>query len=375
MLDFWVKMAYNIGIIKKIKRKNKGVIKIGGNTNLARANREKNDEFYTRLTDIEKELRHYRKHFKGKTILCNCDDPFESNFFKYFVLNFNKLGLKKLIATCYATSSISNKELSLSKVLGNDETKEGRPYKAVVTKIYDATGDGGIDMLDVAELFKMGENELTELKEDGDFRSEECLELLKEVDIVVTNPPFSLFREYVATLVEYDKKFIIIGNQNAITYKEIFPLLKDNIIWLGNNNPAPKLFYVPTLLEERKNIKKDENGDLVATFGNICWFTNLDIKKRHEDLILIKKYNEEDYPKYDNYDAINVDKVKEIPYDYEGVMGVPITFMGKYNPDQFEIIGIANSARWIGDLECFTLIDGRKIYNRILIRNKHPEIR
>lgn len=375
MLDFWVKMAYNIGIIKKIKRKNKGVIKIGGNTNLARANREKNDEFYTRLTDIEKELRHYRKHFKGKTILCNCDDPFESNFFKYFVLNFNKLGLKKLIATCYATSAISNKELSLSKVLGNDETKEGRPYKAVVTKIYDATGDGGIDMLDVAELFKMGENELTELKEDGDFRSEECLELLKEVDIVVTNPPFSLFREYVATLVEYDKKFIIIGNQNAITYKEIFPLLKDNIIWLGNNNPAPKLFYVPTLLEERKNIKKDENGDLVATFGNICWFTNLDIKKRHEDLILIKKYNEEDYPKYDNYDVINVNKVKDIPYDYEDIMGVPITFIDKYNPEQFEIIGIANSARWIGDLECFTLIDGRKIYNRILIKNKYPEIR
>lgn len=375
MLDFWVKMAYNIGIIKKIKRKNKGVIKIGGNTNLARANREKNDEFYTRLTDIEKELRHYRKHFKGKTILCNCDDPFESNFFKYFVLNFNKLGLKKLIATCYATSAISNKELSLSKVLGNDETKEGRPYKAVVTKIYDATGDGGIDMLDVAELFKMGENELTELKEDGDFRSEECLELLKEVDIVVTNPPFSLFREYVATLVEYDKKFIIIGNKNAITYKEIFPLLKDNIIWLGNNNPAPKLFYVPTLLEERKNIKKDENGDLVATFGNICWFTNLDIKKRHEDLILIRKYNEEDYPKYDNYDVINVNKVKDIPYDYEDIMGVPITFIDKYNPEQFEIIGIANSARWIGDLECFTLIDGRKIYNRILVKNKHPEIR
>lgn len=375
MLDFCGKIGYNIGIIKKLKEKNKGVVKIGGNTNLARANREKNDEFYTRLTDIEKELRHYRKHFKGKTILCNCDDPFESNFFKYFVLNFNKLGLKKLIATCYATSSISNKELSLSKVLGNDEAKEGRPYKAVVTKIYDATGDGGIDMLDVAELFKMGENELTELKEDGDFRSEECLELLKEVDIVVTNPPFSLFREYVATLVEYDKKFIIIGNQNAITYKEIFPLLKDNIIWLGNNNPAPKLFYVPTLLEERKNIKKDENGDLVATFGNICWFTNLDIKKRHEDLILIKKYNDEDYPTYDNYDVINVNKVKDIPYDYEDIMGVPITFIDKYNPEQFEIIGIANSARWIGDLECFTLIDGRKIYNRILIRNKHPEIR
>lgn len=359
------------------------MIKIGGNTNLARANREKNDEFYTRLTDIEKELRHYRKHFKGKTILCNCDDPFESNFFKYFVLNFNKLGLKKLIATCYATSSISNKELSLSKVLGNDEAKEGRPYKAVVTKIYDATGDGGIDMLDVAKLFKMGENELTELKEDGDFRSDECLELLKEVDIVVTNPPFSLFREYVATLVEYDKKFIIIGNQNAITYKEIFPLLKDNIIWLGNNNPAPKLFYVPTLLEERKNIKKDENGDLVATFGNICWFTNLDIKKRHEDLILIRKYNEKDYPKYDNYDAINVDKVKEIPYDYEGAMGVPITFLDKYNPDQFEILD-ANNCRKENFLkvkphglvkDADGSINGKPKYARILIKNKHPEIR
>lgn len=361
MLDFCGKIGYNIGIIKKIKRKNKGVIKIGGNTNLARANREKNDEFYTRLTDIEKELRHYRKHFKGKTILCNCDDPFESNFFKYFVLNFNKLGLKKLIATCYATSSISNKELSLSKVLGNDETKEGRPYKAVVTKIYDATGDGGIDMLDVAELFKMGENELTELKEDGDFRSDECLELLKEVDIVVTNPPFSLFREYVATLVEYDKKFIIIGNKNAITYKEIFPLIKDNKIWLGEMVPSD--FMTP-------------DGKLSGKLSGLTrWFTNLDIKKRHEDLILIKKYNEEDYPKYDNYDVINVNKVKDIPYDYEDIMGVPITFIDKYNPEQFEIIGIANSARWIGDLECFTLIDGRKIYNRILIRNKHPEIR
>lgn len=388
---------------------------MSGNANLLRANREKNDEFYTRLTDIEKELRHYRKHFKGKTILCNCDDPFESNFFKYFVLNFNKLGLKKLIATCYATFPISNKEFSLSKVLGNDETKEGRPYKAVVTKIYDATGDGGIDMLDVAELFKMGENELTELKEDGDFRSDECLELLKEVDIVVTNPPFSLFREYVATLVEYDKKFIIIGNQNAIICKEIFPLLKDNMMWLGNNNPTPKLFYVPTVLEERKNIKKDENGNLVASFGNICWYTNLDIKKRHEDLILIKKYNPDDYPKYDNYDAINVNKVKDIPYDYEGVMGVPITFLDKYNLNQFEILGYTaknmgcechkfykdleqslNGKPFVRNMKSARFspmirvderpkkthyrasnVDGYllKTYGRILIKNKHPEIR
>lgn len=374
---------------------------MGGNTNLARANREKNDEFYTRLTDIEKELRHYRKHFKGKTILCNCDDPFESNFFKYFVLNFNKLGLKKLIATCYATSSISNKELSLSKVLGNDEMKEGRPYKAVVTKIYDATGDGGIDMLDVAELFKMGENELTELKEDGDFRSEECLELLKEVDIVVTNPPFSLFREYVATLVEYDKKFIIIGNKNAITYKEIFPLIKDNKIWLGEMVPSD--FMTP-------------DGKLSGKLSGLTrWFTNLDIKKRHEDLILIKKYNPDDYPKYDNYDAINVNKVKDIPYDYEGVMGVPITFLDKYNLNQFEILGYTaknmgcechkfykdleqslNGKPFVRNMKSARFspmirvderpkkthyrasnVDGYllKTYGRILIKNKHPEIR
>lgn len=388
---------------------------MGGNTNLARANREKNDEFYTRLTDIEKELRHYRKHFKGKTILCNCDDPFESNFFKYFVLNFNRLGIKKLIATCYATSPISSQQLSLFEVLGGDESSEGRPYKAVVTKIYDATGDGGINMLDVAELFKIGENKLTELKEDGDFRSEECLELLKDADIVVTNPPFSLFRDYLATLVEYDKKFVIIGNQNAITYKEIFPLLKDNIMWLGNNNPAPKLFYVPTFLEERKNIKKDENGDLVASFGNICWFTNLDIKKRHEDLNLIKKYNEEDYPKYDNYNAIEVSRVKDIPYDYDGVMGVPITFLDKYTPDQFEILGYTaknmgyECHKFYDDLEQSlngkpfvrnmksarfspmirlderpkkthyraSNVDGYLLitYSRIFIRNKHPELR
>lgn len=374
---------------------------MGGNTNLARANREKNDEFCTRLTDIEKELRHYRKHFKGKTILCNCDDPFESNFFKYFVLNFNKLGLKKLIATCYATSPISNQQLSLSKVLGNDETKEGRPYKAVVTKIYDATGDGGIDMLDVAELFKIGENELTELKEDGDFRSEECLELLKEVDIVVTNPPFSLFREYVATLVEYDKKFIIIGNKNAITYKEIFSLIKDNKIWLGEMVPSD--FMTP-------------DGKLSGKLSGLTrWFTNLDTKKRHEDLILIRKYNTDDYPKYDNYDAINVDKVKDIPYDYEGVMGVPITFLDKYNLNQFEILGYtaknmgcechkfykdleqsSNGKPFVRNMKSARFspmirVDERpkkthyrasnvngyllKTYGRILIRNKNPEIR
>ncbi len=370
---------------------------MAGNKSLTAAAKAKNDEFYTRLTDIEKELRHYKEHFKGTTVFCNCDDPFESDFFKYFVLNFNQLGLKKLIATCYATSPISNKKLSLFDVIGGDEANKNKPYKAVVTKIYDTSGDGGIDMLDVAELFKMGENKLTELEGDGDFRSEECLELLKKADIVVTNPPFSLFRNYVSTLVKHDKKFIIIGNQNAITYKEIFPLLKDNVIWLGTNNPAPKLFYVPTMIDSRKNIKKDENGNLVASFGNICWFTNLDIQKRHEDLILVKKYTPENYPKYDNYNAINVDKVADIPSDYDGTMGVPITFLNKYNPDQFEIIGFGSGSFGVeigvtGYREIYISLlgntvpikgnlyyvkDGKPItpYKRILIRNKHPMLK
>lgn len=314
---------------------------MAGNKNLKAAAKAKEDEFYTQLTDIEKELRYYRKHFKGKTVFCNCDDPFESNFFKYFVLNFNRLGLKKLIATCYATSPIANQQLSLFEVVGGDESSEGRPYKAVVTKIYDATGDGGIDMLDVAELFKMGENELTELKGDGDFRSDECLELLNEADIVVTNPPFSLFREYVAILINHRKDFLIIGNQNAITYKEIFPLLKENKMWLGNK-AGDMSFTVPDYYEPRETrYWKDEDGQKWRSLGNICWFTNLDIKKRHEDLILVKKYNPKDYPNYDNYDAIEVSKVVDIPYDYAGVMGVPITFMNKHNPSQFEILGLA----------------------------------
>lgn len=296
----------------------------GNNSNLSAAKRAKNDEFYTQLTDIEKELRHYRKHFRGKTVLCNCDDPFESNFFKYFVLNFNSLGLKKLITTCYAASPIAGQQLSLFGLEGGGQ--HNKPYKAVVTKVYDVTGDGGVDMLDVAELFKSHENELTELHGDGDFRSEECLKLLDEADIVVTNPPFSLFREYVATLMERKKKFIVIGSQNAITYKEIFPLLKDNDVWLGSTHPKE-------FMQRDGTIKK---------FGNICWFTNLDIKKRHEELILVKRYtgHEDEYPKYDNYDAIEVSKVADVPFDYDGVMGVPITFLDKYNPDQFEIIDI-----------------------------------
>lgn len=285
------------------------------NSNLSAAKRAKNDEFYTQLTDIEKELRNYKKHFRGKTVLCNCDDPFESNFFKYFVLNFNHLGLKKLIATCYEGSAVA-------------EYRDGKakPYKAVVTAVHDTTGDGGVTMDDVRNLFESGENELTELEGDGDFRSEECLALLEEADVVVTNPPFSLFREYVATLMEYGKKFVIVGNKNAITYKEIFPLLKDDKVWLGCLSPCE--FFTPEGMTKKIN-------------GLTRWFTNLDIRKRHEELILVKKYagHEDEYPKYDNYDAIEVSKVVNIPLDYAGVMGVPITFLDKYSPDQFEIVG------------------------------------
>lgn len=356
---------------------------MAGNKSLTAAAKAKNDEFYTQLTDIEKELRHYKEHFKGKTVFCNCDDPFESNFFKYFVLNFNRLGLKKLIATCYATSPISNKNLSLFDVIGGDEANKNKPYKAVVTKIYDTSGDGGVDMLDVAELFKMGENTLTELEGDGDFRSEECLKLLKEADIVVTNPPFSLFRDYIAVLMKYDKNFIIIGNQNAITYKEIFPLLQENKMWLGYK-AGDMAFTVPDYYEPRETrYWEDEDGQKWRSLGNICWYTNLDIKKRHEDLILIRKYNPEDYPKYENYDVIEVSKVVDIPVDYPGVMGVPITFMDKYSPDQFEIIGMAEDngkgysgkeSKWDGE-NPHCVIDGKNKFKRVFIRNKNPEPR
>lgn len=255
---------------------------MAGNDSFAHAKSAREDEFYTQLSDIEKEMRHYRKHFNGKTVFCNCDDPFESNFFKYFVLNFNRLGLKKLIATCYTGSPIANQQLSIFDVLGISEDTKDRPYKAVVTTVYDKTGDGGVDMFDVAELFKSGENELTELAGDGDFRSSECLELMDEADIVVTNPPFSLFRGYVSTLLEHKKSFVIIGSLNAITYKEIFPLLMNNRIWLGYNN-GDIAFTVPDDYEPRETrYWQDETGQKWRSMGNIAWFTNLDIKKLYQ---------------------------------------------------------------------------------------------
>ena len=364
-----------------------------GNKNLNSAKTARKDEFYTQLTDIEKEMRYYRKHFKDKTVLCNCDDPFESNFFKYFVLNFNRLGLKKLIATCYTGSPIANKQLSIFDILGESEETQNKPYKAVVTTVYDKTGDGGVDMLDVAELFKSGENELTELKGDGDFRSPECLELLDEADIVVTNPPCSLFREYLGTLVEHKKFFIIIGNVNALKYKEVFPLFMNNELWLGASiHSGDRAFYVPEDYPlDAAGCGIDETGRKFIRVKGVRWFTNLDMKQRHEEMILVKRYNAEDYPRYLNYDAIEVGVTSEIPCDYPDLMGVPITFMDKYNPDQFEIVGISERDSPLrtrvftkeeysnySDLNrCGALMqaDGtiKSTYMRIFIRNKHPE--
>ena len=309
------------------------------NKSLNVAKEAKKDEFYTQLADIENELKHYRQHFRGKTILCNCDDPYESNFFKYFANNFNAFGLKKLIATCYNGSPVVGQELPLFAIDKEGEDKKVA-YKVEITEVKDMNGDGRIDLADVRYLIQNDKNVLSILKENGDFRSRECIELLKEADIVVTNPPFSLFREYVAQLMEYDKKFLIIGNQNNVTYKEIFPLLKGNKVWLGINAGSQK-FEVPKDFE-KGNTYIDKDGKKYAKFGNICWFTNLDNKKRHEELILYCKYSQEEYPKYDNYDAINVEKINEIPLDYDGIMGVPITFMINYNPEQFDIVGITD---------------------------------
>ncbi len=309
-----------------------------------KAKKNKADEFYTQMADIEAEMRHYKDQFKGRVIFCNCDDPFESNFFKYFAMNFNYLGLKKLIATCYTGSPVAGEQLPLFNVAGLDvkSTDTKKPHKIEITEVTDENADGAIDLADVAFLLKNRKNTLTLLQGDGDFRSPECIALLKQADVVVTNPPFSLFREYVAQLVEYEKKFIILGNQNAITYKEVFKLIKENLLWLGMDNGGTKWFQVPLDYEilTESRIKHDEKGNKYFSMGNIMWFTNLDTPKRHESITLYKKYTPEEYPQYDNYDAINVDRVAEIPYDFDGAMGVPITFLDKFNPDQFDVIAL-----------------------------------
>jgi len=334
---------------------------------LDKAKKNKADEFYTQMPDIEAEMRHYREHFKGKTIFCNCDDPYESNFFKYFAMNFNFLGLKKLIATSYSDSPVAFQQLPLFEVRElKGQYTASSACKIEITEVSDENKDGAVDLADVQNLIRNKKNTLTLLKGNGDFRSDECIELLKEADIVVTNPPFSLFREYVAQLIEYEKKFIIIGSKNSITYKEVFKLIKDNKIWLGNGFPNGNAFFsIPKEYsrEWANGVYNPETG--LVKFRNVGWFTNLDFAKRHEFLTLYKHYTPAEYPQYDNYDAIEVSKTADIPYDYDGAMGVPITFLDKYNPDQFEIIKFRK-----GDDDKDLIINGKYPYFRILIKRK-----
>ena len=331
----------------------------GSNKLLNQAKSSKNDEFYTILSDIEKELKHYKKHFKNKTVLCNCDDPRVSNFFHYFSYNFEQLGLKKLITTCYKNQqmelfSTHDSERAIWMEYNGDKNKN---------KIPDPSEIG-----------------LHHFEKDGDFRSEECIEILKQSDVVVTNPPFSLFREYVMQLMKYNKKFLIIGTWNAVSYKETIPLIKNNKMWIGvNSNRNFSGFIVPKHYPLRgTEARIDENGNRIVSSNNNCWFTNLDIAKRHEDLILYKKYNKNEFPTYDNYNAIEVSKTNDIPMDYEGVMGVPITFLNKYNPEQFEIVGNDYNARevpkliktkWIGKIDR-GYVNEKRLYVRILIKHK-----
>ncbi len=325
------------------------------NRNLNGAKVAKKDEFYTQLSDIERELQHYWQHFRGKVVLCNCDDPYESNFFKYFALRFNQLGLKKLICTCYNGSPVTGNELVIHFDGFDDDEPKKTAYKVEITEVKDENGDGAVDLSDVRYLLQNDKNVMSIL-ETGDFRSAECVSLLKEADIVVTNPPFSLFREYIGQLIEYGKKFLIIGNQNNVTYKEVFPLIMNNKIWLGYKS-GDMAFRVPEDYEQRgTRYWEDELGHKWRSLGNICWFTNLDHNKRHEDLDLVCRYSEDEYPAFDNFDAVDVNKVTDIPYDYKGVMGVPITFLDKYNPEQFEILGLSQ-------IGCHDMCPDTKRYN------------
>ncbi len=315
---------------------------------LTNAKRAKKDEFYTQLGDITKELKYYKPYFKDKVVFCNCDDPYESNFFKYFALNFNVFGLKKLIATCYDGSPISGDELSL-KFDFAEETAKKVAYKVEITEVKDYNGDGAVNLADVQYLLQNDKNVLSLLKGNGDFRSHECVELLKEADIVVTNPPFSLFREYVAQLSIHQKQFLIIGNTNALACREVFKLFQQDKIRTGYTNfNVGMYFQVPDDWEKYHHL---ENGKKMARVSTSCWFTNLPVSKHNEELILYKQYTPEEYPKYDNYNAINVDSYREIPCDYDGIMGVPVTFLDKYNPNQFEIIWRGGDIEW-AENEC-----------------------
>ena len=326
------------------------------NKNLTDAKKNKKDEFYTQLSDIDRELKHYKKHFKNKVVYCNCDDPRVSNFFHYFSYNFERLGLKKLITTCFQNQNV-------------DLFSKNESEQAIYLEYEGDKNDNKIPDLD--------EIGIVHLKGDGDFRSKESIELLKQADIVVTNPPFSLFREYMAQLIEYDKKFVIVGHQNAISYKETFKLIKENKVWLGYGFKGGAGHFINAQYEDYATAGDHREG--MIRVSGVHWFTNLDISKRHEDLILYKNYNSEEYPTYDNYDAINVGKTKEIPFDYKGVMGVPITFLDKFSIGQFEILGLSASAGYneevvgipfLGDKDARPLIDGKNTYARIFIKNK-----
>ena len=369
------------------------------NKNLNAAKVAKKDEFYTQLSDIERELQHYWKHFRGKVVLCNCDDPYESNFFKYFALRFNQLGLKKLICTCYNGSPVTGNELAIHFDGFDDDEPKKIAYKVEITEVKDENGDGAVDLSDVQYLLKSDRNVLSILK-TGDFRSQECIELLKEADIVVTNPPFSLFREYIGQLMEYKKKFLIIGSQKSIGCKEIFPLFQENkILWGYGFKGAASHFFSPY---EDTATAGDHKKDMIRVSG-VTWFTNLEIPKRSEEMDLVCRYSPDEYPRYENYNAIEVGKTTDIPFDYPGIMGVPITFLDKYCPDQFDIVGSNSSTDlckmlgvqplgqdWInryraaGGTGHNTANMVRIVYNdksgkpkvafqRIFIRNKHPQ--
>ena len=363
---------------------------MAGNGNLYASRGTREDEYYTDLITIENELKHYKEHFRDKVIFCNCDDPYESNFFKYFAMNFNALGLKKLISIGYTGSPIVYTQLSLFDDI--EEPKVMRhPYKIEISEVTDENSDGAIDLADVELLIRNKRNVLTVLSDDGDFRGKESQTALEEADIVVTNPPFSLMKEYIPLLMNKEKKFLVLGNMNHITFKEIFPFFKENRIWLGYNS-GHFWFKVPDYYEEKNtDFKIDESGQKWRRLGNICWFTNLEIEKKHQPLILYKHYTESDYPTYDNYAAIHISKVAEIPDDYYGVMGVPITFMDKYSPDQFEIVGITTNDKeniWgiktknytISDAKNFSILNAASVliidgkpkaqYARVLVRRR-----
>ena len=315
------------------------------NNNLHKAKDSKKDEFYTQLSDIENELKHYKDHFKDKIVYCNCDDPRVSNFFQYFSFNFEALGLKKLITTCYKNQD--------AELFSQNESEQA------IYLEYEGDKNGN----QVPDISEIG---IRSLSGDGDFRSAECIELLKQADIVVTNPPFSLFREYVAQLIKYEKKFIIIGNLNAVTYKDIFKLVKENKLWFGKSiHSGDREFRVPNDYPlNAAGSRTDDDGNKYIRVKGVRWYTNLDYLERHEDLLLFKEYTPEEYPTYDNYDAINVDVTKHIPKDYKGAMGVPITFLDKYNPEQFEIVKFRK-----GNDDKDLSINGKCPYFRILIRN------